>query len=86
MRLTISAIKSLRQYLKGRSDQFLRFFADLAIKLRMAVRMHATLKCLRGVGSIKETCRNAQGSDPVTRGPGGANLVRLATHVIIPAP
>jgi hypothetical protein len=52
-------IKSLCKHIKCRGDQFLRFFADLAVELRMVVCINATLKCLRGVGSVKELRRDA---------------------------
>jgi hypothetical protein len=63
----------------------LAVFADLPVKLRMVVRIHAALKCLRVIRPIKELRRNTQRADPVAGGPGSANLVSLATHVIIPA-
>jgi hypothetical protein len=71
-------IKSLRKQIKRSRYHFLRFFADLAVKLRVIVRTHPTLKCLRGGGPVKEPRRDSQCADLVTSGPGGTNLVSLA--------
>jgi hypothetical protein len=54
---------------------------DLAVKLRVVVRVHPALKHLRGGRSIKEPRCDAQCADPVTGGPGSMNLFSLATHV-----
>jgi hypothetical protein len=50
----------------------------LLARLRAA---HATLKCLRGVGSVKELRRDAQSANLVASGPSGTNLVSLTPHV-----
>jgi hypothetical protein len=62
-------IKSLRKHIKCRSDQFLRFLADLPVKLRVVVGIHAALEddCL--IGAIKEPCRDAQRSNLIPRIP-----------------
>jgi hypothetical protein len=52
--------------------------ADLPVKLRVTVRIHATLKCLRGIRPIKELRRDAQSADLITGKPSGTNLVSLA--------
>jgi hypothetical protein len=52
-------IKSPCQYLKRSRHHFLRFFAELTVKLRVIVRVHPTLKCLRGGRPIKEPRRYA---------------------------
>jgi hypothetical protein len=41
----------------------------------MIVRVHATLKCLRRRGPIKEPSRDAQSTDLITGKPSGTNLV-----------
>jgi hypothetical protein len=41
----------------------LRLFAELPVKLRVAVRIHAALKCLRGDGPIKKLRGDAQSTD-----------------------
>jgi hypothetical protein len=69
-------IKSLCKQIKRSRYHFLRFFAELAVKL--IVRVHPTLKCLRGGRPIKELSRDPQSADPITSGPGGTNLVGLA--------
>ena len=74
----INADQVLRKQIKCRSDHFLRFFAELRVEVRMIVRIHPTLKCLRGRGSIKEPRRYAQRTDPITGSRGRANLLSLA--------
>jgi hypothetical protein len=59
-----------------------RFFAKLAVKARMVVRIHAALKCLRGIRTIKEPRRYAQRADPITSSPSATNLFSPSTHVI----
>jgi hypothetical protein len=56
----------------------LRFFAELPVKLRVIVRVHPTLKHLRGGRSIKELSRDAQCTDPVTGSPCILDLVGFA--------
>jgi hypothetical protein len=52
----------------------------------MIVRVHATLKCLRRRGSIKVLGLDAQRTDAITCGPGGTDLVGLATHLFSLSP
>jgi hypothetical protein len=60
----------------------LRVLAKLAEEPRVIISLHATLKCLRGVGSVKEPRRDAQSADPVASKPSGTNLVCLTTHFV----
>jgi hypothetical protein len=50
----ITQIEPLLQQRERSRHQFLRRLAELTVKLRMAVCIHATLKCLRRNRSIKE--------------------------------
>jgi hypothetical protein len=79
-------IKPLCQYLKRSRHDFLRFFAELTVEAGMIVRVHPTLKCLRSVGSVKEVRRDAQSTHLVASGPGGTDLVGLATHLFSLSP
>jgi hypothetical protein len=73
-------IKPLLQQREGCLDQFVRFFANLTVKLRVVIGVHAPLKCLRGVRSVKELSRDAQSTDLIAGKPSSTNLVGLGLH------
>jgi hypothetical protein len=71
-------VKPLRQYLKCSRHDFLRFFAELRVEVRMIESVDPALESRCVLRSIKELSRDAQRTDAITSGPGGTNLVGLA--------
>jgi hypothetical protein len=63
-----------------------RILPKLPVKTGIVVRIKATLERQGISGPIKEPCRYAQCTDPVTTSPRGTNSVGLALHVISLAP
>jgi hypothetical protein len=71
-----------RQRLKAASHP--PILAKLTVTPGFVVRVHAALERQGISGPIKEACRYAQGTDPVTRSPCGTDFVGLAFHAISP--
>jgi hypothetical protein len=70
------------QCLKSSPDYFPRFLAELTVKFRVVMRIHAMLERF-GIGrAIKEPRRDTQCTDPVT---GSPSFVSLAIHLSSPA-
>jgi hypothetical protein len=69
------------QRLKRIPHYLLRVLAELAVKLRVIVRIHPTLKHLRGGRPIKELSGDAQCADAITGSPCGTDFVGLAIHL-----
>jgi hypothetical protein len=57
-------------------------FPKLPVKAGIVVRINATLESQGISGPVKEACRYAQRTHPVTSSPCGADFVGLAFHVI----
>jgi hypothetical protein len=72
-------VKTIPHYL-------LRLLAELPVKVRIIVRVHAALEYFSISRAIREPRCDAQGSDPVASKPSGTNLVCLTAHVVRPAP
>jgi hypothetical protein len=72
------------QHLKGASHQLRRILPKLPVKTGIVVRIHAALERQGISGPIKEPCRYAQRTDPITTSPRGTDFVGLAFHVISP--
>ena len=71
-------IESLLQQRERGRHQFLRFFAELRVEVRMIESVHPALESSCVLGSIKELSRDAQCTDLVTSGPSGTNLISFA--------
>jgi hypothetical protein len=69
------------QCLKSSPDYSLRLLAELTVKSRVIMRIHAAFENFCIVGSVKESRRDAQRANPVTSSPSGTNFVGLAMHV-----
>jgi hypothetical protein len=72
----------LCQGVKRSTHNLLRYSAEQPVEVRIIERVHAAFERFCIIGTIKEPRRDAQSTDPVTGGPGGTNLVGLATHVV----
>jgi hypothetical protein len=75
----------LCQHLKRILQYLLRFFAELPVKVRIIVRVHAAFERFCISRAIKEPRRDAQRADPITSSPCRTNFVRLAVHLRSPA-
>jgi hypothetical protein len=61
--------------------QLFRVLAELPVKARMIVRVHAALKDFGIDGPIKEPRRDTQCANPIASVPSTADLIGLAGHV-----
>jgi hypothetical protein len=62
--------------------QFLRFFAELRVEVRMIESVDPALESSCVVGSVKELRRDAQSADLITGKPSSTNLVGLGLHAV----
>jgi hypothetical protein len=67
-------IKSLRKQIKCRSDQFLRFFAELTVE--------AGIKILVSADRSNNCAAMRKAPDLITGKPSGTNLVSLGLHAV----
>jgi hypothetical protein len=79
-------VEAVRQCFKRILGYLFRCLAELAVEVRMVVRIHAALERFGVVGAIKEPRCNTQSADAITDSPGRTDFIRLANHAVSPAP